>query len=387
MKRLFNNLVAQIRVINTGLFSAVIALILFGFIVVPTASAVELITNGDFEVPVVTHEKMWSTYYGQNGNGMCGLMGEDECNGGQLIPGWSALWSDTLMNFPDDPLKWIPGRIELQRDPPLVPGEQPGDYIGNCSACSGRQKAELDSHFRAFNPDNNVTIFQAPKTCPRTPYTLSYSWKGRLNILHNSDLDVLIDDVVVNKYRFFSTTWNMEDYNFISGDNNRTMLAFQSCGDGNTLGVFVDSVSLLGPDGSDPELCDDPENICESGKPKVLTLLYDGDVDGVDHHGQTSDEVIVETFVTPLPQYVHIEIFGHNKNKDALWSGKYEIGDLITINGPKNRIPPRLRFEIWSMNGLVPSELLQIVQFHTLCSQPLSVGDEFGAIAVWGAEW
>jgi len=96
--------------------------------------------------------------------------------------------------------------------------------------------------------------------------------------------------------------------------------------------------------------------------------------------------VIVETFIAPLPQRVHIEIFGNNKNKGFLYSGNYQIGDLITISGPRNRIPPRLRFEIWSMNGLVPFELVQIVQFHTSCSQDLFVGDEFGAIAVWGAE-
>jgi hypothetical protein len=237
MKRLFNNLVAQIRVINTSLFISAIVLFLFGFSVAPAVSAAELIVNGGFEEPVVTHERMWSTYYGENGSGMCALMGEEECNGGQLIPGWSALWSDTLMNNPDDSSKWIPGRIELQRDPPLVAGEEPGSYIGNCSSCSGRQKAELDSYFRADNPDNNVTIFQEPKTCPRTPYVLSYSWKGRLNIFHNSDLDVLIDDVVTSKFRFFSIDWNMGNYHFISGDDDSTMLAFQSCGDGNTLGL------------------------------------------------------------------------------------------------------------------------------------------------------
>ena len=57
MKRLFNNLVAQIRVINTGLFTSAIVLFLSGFALAPAASAAELIVNGGFEEPVVTHEK------------------------------------------------------------------------------------------------------------------------------------------------------------------------------------------------------------------------------------------------------------------------------------------------------------------------------------------
>jgi hypothetical protein len=50
MKRLFNNVVAQIRVIDTGLFTSAIVLFLFG--VAPAASAAELIVNGGFEEPV-----------------------------------------------------------------------------------------------------------------------------------------------------------------------------------------------------------------------------------------------------------------------------------------------------------------------------------------------
>jgi len=97
--------------------------------------------------------------------------------------------------YPDDPAMWEPGRIELQRD-----STDPDDAIANCPAKKGFQKAELNSHHRLNNPDTNVTIFQGIEVCPRTPHLLTFSWKARLEIPGNSDLDVLIDDVVLSAH-------------------------------------------------------------------------------------------------------------------------------------------------------------------------------------------
>ena len=141
---------------------------------------------------------------------------------------------------------------------------------------------------------------------------------------------------------------------------------------------------MTGPNGSEEEPCPDPD-ICTDGKSKVLTLLYDADVNGMDQHDQISNEVIVEPAVVPVfPNPAYIKVFGQNKNKAALFTGVYNFGDFIEIRGPRKRIPSRLKFEIWSMEE--PVELVQTVQFHTSCSQPLTVGDEFGAIVVWSAE-
>lgn len=374
MKRFNVKLVTQKRVINTSLFTSAIVLFLSGFALAPTALAAELVVNGGFEEPVVTSTENWTTYFGENytaGIATCPV-GDTTCNDGMLVPGWGAFWTDTMHAFPDDPSMWLPGRIELQRDPLL------------CPAVAGDQKAELDSHHRLGNPDHNVTIFQGIEVCPRTPHVLTFSWKGRLNVVGNSDLDVLIDDVILSTHRKFFLDWRDETYRFVSGDEDFTTLAFHSCGDGNTLGVFLDEISLIGPDGSEEEPCPDPD-ICTDDKPRVLTLLYDGDVNGMDQHNQVSDEVIVEPAgMLSFPSQAHIKVFGQNKNKPELFSAVYNIGDFIEISGPKNRIPPRLKFEIWSMDD--PPELVQTVQFHTSCSQPLFIGDEFGAIVVWSAE-
>ena len=380
MKRFNVNVVVN-KTIYTSLFTSAIVLFISGFASTPAALAAELVINGGFEEPVVTSPKNWTTYFGENytaGIATCPA-GDTSCNDGTLVPGWGVIWSNSMHAFPDDPTMWLPGRIELQRDPQDAAGA-----IANCPAKEGFQKAELDSHHRLIIPDTNVTILQDVKICPRTPHLFTFSWKARLDIPGNSDLDVLIDDVVLSAHTSFFPSWKDESYHFVSGDKGFTTLAFHSCGDPNTLGVFLDAVSLTGPDGSEEEPCPDPD-ICTDGKPKVLTLLYDADVNGMDQHDQISKEVIIEPAVVPVfPNPAYIKVFGQNKNKAALFSGVYNFGDFIEIRGPRKRIPSRLKFEIWSMEE--PVELVQTVQFHTSCSQPLYVGDEFGAIVVWSAE-
>ena len=373
MKRFNVNLVAS-KAINT-LFTAAIVLFLASFTLVPFAAAadVELIVNGSFEKPVVTRHAGWMTYFGKNytsGIATCPA-GDKHCNDGTLIPGWSVLWSHPIVS---DPM-WIPdpGRIELQSDR--------GGLIANCAAKEGFQKAELDSHHRLGNTsDNNATIYQVLETCPGLEYTFKYSWKGREDVAGMSDLDVLIDDVLLTQHVTFNPDWATETHYFTANPQGLSIVAFHSCGDGTTLGIFLDDISVIGPD---PEFCDELYDICEfDEKPISLTLLYDGN-DDTNHH-QVSDEVIIDPpVVTNYPDPAHIVIFGNNKNKDALYAGTYAIGDRIVITGPRNRIPSRLKFEI--RDPADEDAIVQTVQFHTSCSQPLFTGDEFGGITVLSA--
>lgn len=348
------------------------------FVPITVAPDIELILNGSFEEPKVTSPLGWTTYFGQNytsGNATC-PPGTTTCNDGTLIPGWSVVWSHPIYPDPDwDP---VPGRIELQSDTAA------GRIIANCSACRGEQKAELDSHHRLGGTmDNNSTIYQILKTCPGLAYTFKYSWKGREDVAGMSDLDVLIDDVLLTQHIQFDVSWRNETYIFTANQTGKTDVAFHSCGDGNTFGVFLDNISVIGPDGSIPELCDEPYDLCEFGdKPISLTLLYDGNDDT--HHYQVTDEVIVDPeVVTTYPDPAHIVIYGNNKNKDALFAGTWSIGEPIVITGPRKRIPSRLKFEIRDpANG---DAIVQTVQFHTSCSQPLFIGDEFGGITVLSA--
>ncbi len=62
------------------------------------------------------------------------------------------------------------------------------------------------------------------------------------------------------------------------------------------------------------------------------------------------------------------------------------VGDTFVINpqipDPTSELKANTWFKIYEVLGGGPGTLLQTVQMHTSCSQPLSVGDKFGAIEV-----
>ena len=173
--------------------------------------------------------------------------------------------------------------------------------------------------------------------------------------------------------------WEFEEILFTSDDSYETMLIFGSIGTETTKGMYLDEVSVTGPDGSEEEPC---TLVC-GDKPMELTLMYDGD-DDTDHQ-QTSNEVIIYPEVVPsFPIEAVIKVYGHNSKKpQLLGTFTVEQGGLFSVSGPHKRIPPRLVFVIYHPDDLeVP---FQTVTFHTSCSQPMDAGDEFGAITVWSA--
>jgi hypothetical protein len=79
-----------------------------------------------------------------------------------------------------------------------------------------------------------------------------------------------------------------------------------------------------------------------------------------------------------FPDSVYIVVLGHQNDLIATHSN-VAPGSVFTVTGPRNKIPPRLNFKIYTAQG---GSLIQTVQFHSSCSQPLEAGDEFGAITV-----
>lgn len=364
--------------VHRRLLIPVLLLVSSTFIYSTAAFAAELVINGDFELPVVSnedHPQGWTTYYGQNGEGECEANGEIQCNDGILVPGWDVFWTDLLINQQE--LK--PGRLEIQNN----------TVINVPNAYSGEQKAELDSHHRMESDDNNATIFQALPTCPRSAYTLTYAWTSRTILPHDNDVRLVVGDTIVRVHTL-NTGWEEEEYSFVSDDLYETALAFASIGDSTTKGGFIDAISVKGKSSLNIADCDfdDPEPICEDGKPKVLTLLYDGNE--FSQHNQFSNEVIItdppedaDGNTLPFPNPALIRVYGHQKKSpELLNSFTLEWGDTFDVSGPRNRIPARLRFEIIDPQD---DEIFQTVQFHTSCSQPLEALDEFGGITVWGA--
>jgi len=275
-------------------FVSTFLLILSTVILTTSASAAEIVVNGDFEVPDLTtfdpgtraKDRGWTTFYGQNYTETCtDHLGstdplhdwEVECNNNILIPGWSVWWTDTLLmrdadgNLILNPAEDVPGRIEIQNN--ALP-RRVGPAIA--FARFGEQKAELDSHDRrspvhiSENPvkhekltDNNVSINQTLLTCPSQPYVLTYSWRSRTTIQGDNDVRVVVGDTIVREHQL-SSGWVEETVNFVS-DSNATSLAFISIGTGTTRGMSLDGVSVIGPTPDEFGNCPPPPGDCEVG--------------------------------------------------------------------------------------------------------------------------
>ena len=371
MRRFYTEKVNGKGALKSRLASALF-LILISFLLAPAAYAAELVVNGGFEVPIVDPDLGWATYYGEN----YPLDEPDDCNPSDIqaahcnddvrVPGWSVFWTDDLIN--DE--QRTPGRLEIQT----------GDTAGT-PACDGSpQKAELDTHHRVDSDNNNVTITQMLPTCPLSTYMLTYCWKSRTKVEGDNDVRVVVgNDLIPIRYHGQNEAWQVERIPFITDDSYETLLLFGSIGTETTTGMFLDEVSVTGPDGSWEEPC---TLICDD-KPKVLTLRYNGNDDS--NNRQSGNEVIISPEVVPsFPIEAVIEVYDHKwKNPQLLGIYDVLIDGFFSVSGTHRRIPPRLTFKIYHPDDLVNP--VQSVTFHTSCSQPMDAGDEFGAITVWSA--
>jgi len=319
----------------------------------------------------------WTTYYGENyplsEDSDCDIFDPtgshwaySNCNDDERVPGWSVFWTDDYLVG----RQLNPGRLEI-----LTGG------AGGTTALEGVQKAELDSHHRVDEngdrvTNNNVTIAQFIPTCPLADYTLSYAWKSRTDEPNDNTVHVYIDTNEMATHNA-NSDWKKKTFSFTSGNSGQTLILFGSIGIESTFGMFLDDVSVT-PDGDDLENCGP---IC-GDKPKKLTLRYDG-ADN-DNHSQSGNEVMITDPVGAFPDVATIKVYGHKKkNPEHLGTFDRVKGEFFTVSGPRNRIPPRLTFEIYNLGG--EGDPIQTVTFHTSCSQILEAGDQFGAITVWSA--
>ena len=257
--------------------------------------------------------------------------------------------------------------------------------ISGISAFEGAQKAELDSHHR-FQPEgedpvsNNIAIFQTLPTCSLTAYELSFAWKARTEIAGDSTMLVAVDDVVLQSVGAFQEGWQEEHFKFISSPDPGQLIAFTSAGTANQLGALIDAVSVIGPDGTEPLDCE-RQAVCGK-RPAVLEMLYDADLNNEDFYSQDEDSVEIVDY-GPLPNVAKIIVRDHKRRSTVLFEGTVVIGNSFEVTGAnvyKRWVPPKLNFEIYDA---LSNELVQTVEFHTSCSQPLFVGDQFGGLAVF----
>ncbi|MEM4252492.1 MAG: hypothetical protein QXE84_03100 [Candidatus Nitrosotenuis sp.] len=182
---------------KTILFTAFVSAILFGAAISPTANAnTNLVVNGSFEEPDIP-----SISFAVFGS----------------IPGWITSFG--------------PG-IEIQDNPTL--------------AFDGDQYVELDSH---PNPGNSG-MAQTLSTTPGKFYELSFAYTPRPGVSAESNtIEVywdgyLVDTLSEDGIGLTSTDWSVNTYTLVSSSGS-TVLEFRAAGTPETLGGFIDDVSVI----------------------------------------------------------------------------------------------------------------------------------------------
>jgi uncharacterized repeat protein (TIGR01451 family) len=144
-------------------------------------------------------------------------------------------------------------------------------------------------------------------------------------------------------------------------------------------GKSVDSVQTVEDQDAAAFICAEVLDLCEDGKPAQLKLQYDADADS--SHSQDDGSVTITPTNAVFPAGAVWITVHDNKGNNLRFSGSVLPGASFWVSGPQKLISSSYWFRIYTAQG---GTLLQTINFHTSCSQPLNVGDEFGAITVLG---
>lgn len=188
--------------------------------------ATNLVTNGNFENPVVSHPHKWDMYP----------------SGGSL--GWTVEWlsSITMHNGYSRP---EPATLEYQQQ----------GHLGY-NAYEGQQYAELDSDWAGPNgPDmsfpSSVRIYQDVQTTPGQVYELTFAFSPRPeapsimeNVLNVKWGALTLDTIARASNSGNQTEWQKYTYH-ATATASTTRLEFSDGGTPNAVGTYLDDVMLV----------------------------------------------------------------------------------------------------------------------------------------------
>jgi hypothetical protein len=138
---------------------------------------------------------------------------------------------------------------------------------------------------------------------------------------------------------------------------------------------------LICPPGEDD--CDD---LCDAGKPAVLTMLLTGDDCSATSHTQDSKKVSCEDFgalVGDLRVVVTDKKDPGDSKAKTWFDGTVSVGSAFDITAAAAG-QAKLKANTWVNIYDAGGTLLQVIQFHTSCSQPLELDNQFGGLQLTG---
>ncbi|MCH9039804.1 MAG: hypothetical protein IIC23_10480 [Chloroflexi bacterium] len=159
-----------------------------------------------------------------------------------------------------------------------------------------------------------------------------------------------------------------------------TAIAGQYANIGTTTGTAPDSTVVTDQDPSHYHADVPQGDQCDtSGKPVILTMTYTGDQNPTSHT-QDAGKVVI-TGLTGNATPVHIIATNKsdpNSRKAKIWfDGTVALGETFNIDAKalgRDRLSSKTFVLVYD-----GTTLLQSINFHTSCSQPLSIGDQFGS--------
>ena len=128
------------------------------------------------------------------------------------------------------------------------------------------------------------------------------------------------------------------------------------------------------------------EQLCDE-KPSILTMKYTGD-NNPTSHSQPVDKVNVDGTTGNDPEVFIIassKVDPNDSTAKIFFSGTVTLGSTFEIdsnNAGSSKLDSRTFVLVYS--DATQNTLLQSIEFHTSCSQPLFLGDQFGSVQVVG---
>jgi len=236
----------------------------------------ELVINGGFELPVVTDSHLWDIFLSSE------------------VEGWNIEWTSMEPSSYQGYDRPVDAYMELHRG------------VNGWLSYEGSQHTELDSDWDGpggslSGEPASTKIYQDIPTIPGETYSVNFYFSPRPNTDENNNVLELswAGDVkdTISAAGGSNTDWAEHTYNF-TADDYTTRLQFADMGNSDSLGTFLDNVSVRcqlsqcvdndqdGYDGYDEELCPGGDD-CDDENPEVnpgaeedCTNRIDDDCDG-----------------------------------------------------------------------------------------------------------
>jgi len=219
------------------IFAAVSSAILLSAL--PALAETELIANGGFEEPIVGAPEQWDIYITSE------------------VPGWNIEWR------PDIPTEYN----RFQRPDPKL---ELHAGVNGWLASEGGQYAELDTDWDGpggslNNEPASVKIYQDIPTADGEEYTLSFSFSPRPGTPAGDNvLEIWWDGVMVDSISRAGnsqTDWSDHQY-VLTATGPTTRVAFVDMGTANSLGTFLDDVSVIYEEEEPTDQIDEGNEAC-----------------------------------------------------------------------------------------------------------------------------